>query len=110
MVPKSRQVRLYWQARQERIVRVFTPGGGQVERPEFYRVHVYRRFPPAPWPFTPLNGAALTALQYLVQPPTAATKGGAGEVEYAIRLVDHLGNEGPLSPPVTFTSAPGEPE
>jgi hypothetical protein len=107
-VQGSRQVRLYWKPRQERLVHVVTSGGGHFERPVFYRANVYRRFPPAPWPFTPLNGAPLDAVEYLVQPPVSRSKGGPDRVEYTIRLVDRFGNEGPAAPPVEFESAPGE--
>lgn len=106
-VAGSRQVRLYWRPRQEREVTLLTPGGGREVQPVYYRANVYRRFPPAPWGFTPLNAAPDDTLQYLVQPPAAAAKGGPGQVEYSIRLVDQFGNEGPLAPPVSFSSAPG---
>jgi hypothetical protein len=108
IVRSSGQVRLYWQARQELIVHVMTSGGGYFDRPVFYRANVYRRFPPAPWPFTPLNGAPLDAVDYLVQPPASRAKGGPDQVEYTIRLVDRFGNEGPAAPPVKFASVPGE--
>jgi hypothetical protein len=78
-------------------------------RPIFYRANVYRRLVTAPWPFTPLNGSPLTALEYLVQPPAADAKGGPGAAGYTIRLVDEFGNEGPPAPPISFASAPGEP-
>jgi hypothetical protein len=104
----SRQVRLFWQPRQELLVHVVTSGGGYYDRPVYYRANVYRRFPPAPWPFTPLNGAPLDAVEFLVQPPASKSKGGPDQVEYTLRLVDHFGNEGPPAPPVQFESAPGE--
>ncbi len=108
-MPNSRQVRLYWEPRQERTQWVLTPGGGQVERPVTYRVNVYRRFPPAPWPLSPLNPAPLEALQYLVQPPASSAIGGAGQVEYSIRLMDSFGNEGALAPAVSLSFAAGAP-
>jgi hypothetical protein len=105
----SRQVRLYWEPRQERVVHVVTKGGGQFDRTVFYRTNVYRRFPPAPWPFTPLNASPLDTVEYLVQPPTSGSKGGPEKVEYTIRLVDQFGNEGPSAPPLAFAPIAGEP-
>jgi hypothetical protein len=106
--PRGRQMRLYWTSRQERTVLVLTTGGGQVERPVYYRVNVYRRYPPAPWPLSPLNSSPLETLQFPVTPPAASARGGPGQVEYAIRLVDSFGNEGALSEPVSFALATGE--
>ena len=108
MAPNGRQVLLNWVPRQERTLLVLTPGGGQVERPVYYRVNVYRRYPPAPWPLTPLNPDPLQTAQFTVTRPSASLRGGLGQVEYAIRLIDSFGNEGPLSEPVSIALAAGE--
>ena len=106
-IKSSLQVRLFWQPRQERVVHVFTSAGGHYDSPVYYRANVYRRLPPAPWPFTPLNPAPLDALEYLVQPPSSRARGGPDVSEYTIRLVDEFGNEGPAAPPLRFGPGAG---
>ncbi|MBI4081995.1 MAG: hypothetical protein HY423_05230 [Candidatus Lambdaproteobacteria bacterium] len=95
----SRVARLYWEPRREQIYRILSAEGRLVERERFYRANLYRRVPRSAWPMAPLNPAPLELLQF------QATLGGAGApalVEFALRLVDQHGNEGPLSLPVTI--------
>ena len=92
-------LRLSWVVRRERDVR-FVAAEGQVgTRTLYYRVNIYRRAPGGEWPLVPVNpepvaGSSLTL-------PAEETLRAA---EFALRLVDQAGNEGPLSPPWRFGS------
>lgn len=70
-----------------------------------YRVNLYRRLPPQPWPPLPVNPQPVAGLFWLGPEPSAAD--GAEAVEYHMRLVDQQGNEGPPSAPVSIPAAPG---
>lgn len=98
-------IRLYWNARRERIVQIITPGGGREERDLMYRVNLYRRLPPQRWPPLPVNPQPVAGLFWLGPEPFASD--GAEAVEYHMRLVDQQGNEGPPSDPVSIPAARG---
>ncbi len=97
---------LYWLPRRERMVRVITKSGVMVEREKQYRANLYRRSPDQPWPLTPLNPAPLQVRQWKMGGRYVTGRARRESLEFALRLVDQFGNEGPKSPPVTLTLAP----
>ncbi len=100
-------IRLYWNARRERIVYVLTPTNAHMEQELLYRVNLYGRVPPAPWPELPFTGQPLTGLWWIGPEPFFLNDPTAKSVEYRMRLVDQLGNEGPPSDPVSIPIAKG---
>jgi hypothetical protein len=91
--------RLFWEPRREQIYQILSKEGRLVERERYYRANLYRRSPRSAWPMTPLNSAPLEEVQYKV---TLGLVGVPVLAEFALRLVDQHGNEGPLSVPVTI--------
>jgi hypothetical protein len=100
-------IRLYWNVRRERIVRIVTPAGGQTSRDLMYRVNLYVRVPPNPWPPLPVNPMPVDGQFWIGPEPVALADPMAQSVEYAMRLVDQSGNEGPVSEPVSIPIAKG---
>ncbi|MBI3993900.1 MAG: hypothetical protein HY342_11545 [Candidatus Lambdaproteobacteria bacterium] len=96
-LPGDRPVlRLAWPPLRDRIVQVLGKEGHPVARELFFRANVYQRDAGGAWPLRPLNGSPISNGQWLINfivrdPPP---------LEYALRLVDAAGNEGPLSSPV----------
>ncbi len=100
-------IRLYWRARRERIVHVVTATGGQLDQDLMYHVNLYRRVPPAAWPELPFNPKPLTGLFWMGPEPSSFSYPAARSVEYRLRLVDQLGNEGPASESVSIPIVKG---
>jgi len=95
-------IRLYWNTRRERIVHIVTPTGGQEDRDLMFRVNLYRRVPPQPWPPLPVNASPIEGQFWIGPEPFVLNDPDASAVEYAMRLVDQQGNEGPASEPVSI--------
>ncbi|MCZ6748189.1 MAG: hypothetical protein O7D96_02770 [SAR324 cluster bacterium] len=103
--PARRRVRLFWEPRQEGVVRVIAAGAPPIERVRLYRVNVYRRTPGGIWPFSPLNPEPLARTSWVDAPFKSASSPEA--VEYGVRWVDRFGGEGPLSAPARVALAVG---
>jgi len=103
------EARLAWDTRQERIVRVMEPGVPPREQVLLFRANLYRRQPDRPWPLRPLNPEPLEATAWTEKPARAQIEAAGGALEYALRLVERSGGEGPLSEPVTIVFRPGLP-
>ena len=93
-------LRLTWPPRRDRIVQVLGEDGHPVARELFFQANVYQRDAGGAWPPRPLNGSPINdgqwLIKFIVRDPPA--------LEYALRLVDAAGNEGPLSEPVPLPS------
>lgn len=92
--PDREQVRLSWVVRRERDVRFVTAQGAVGTRTLYYRANLYRRDPGGDWPLSPINPQPIAAGS-LILPADAMLRTS----EFALRLVDQAGNEGPLSTP-----------
>lgn len=100
-------IRLFWNVRRERVVRIVTPGGGQSSRDLMYRVNIYQRLPTKPWPPLPTNPIPIEGQFWIGPQPVVLAEPDARVMEYAMRLVDQFGNEGPASEPITIPIAKG---
>lgn len=106
--PAVRRVRLFWEARRERIVRIIKKEGGMVESERFFRVNLYRRRPRRRWPMRALNARPLEVRQVVLALPPA--EGRSRQVwQFTLRLVDQFGNEGPAASAVTLRYRGGRP-
>lgn len=88
------RLRLSWAVRREREVRFVTAEGEVGTRVLYYRVNIYRRSPGGAWPLAPINAEPIAGGS-LTLPADATLRLS----EFALRLVDQAGNEGPLSLP-----------
>jgi len=100
----SSAIRFFWSPEREGFRRVQNGKGAVTEAVRYFRGNLYRRLPPAPWPFTPINPRPLEKTLWTV--PKAALEEGA---EYRLRLVDRNGGEGPPSPGVVPLQGKGRP-
>ena len=100
------EVRLRWTPAQERIVFIVERGTPPSERALPYRANLYARVPGEAWPRVPLNAAPLEADLWQGRPSRAALQRGQGVLQFAMRWVNSLGGEGPLSDPVDIAFVP----
>jgi hypothetical protein len=103
---RTPEIRLRWAPVQERIVHMVEAGSPPGERALSFLANVYVRAPNAPWPVVPVNPSPLNTAVWQDRPPRSTLERGLNVLEYAVRWVDHLGGEGPLSEPVRIEFEP----
>ncbi|MDH4122181.1 MAG: hypothetical protein OEV94_10790 [Deltaproteobacteria bacterium] len=100
-----RNLLLSWQPRREQVLRSYHPAETRETQVRYFRANLYRRIEGNPWPLAPLNPKPLDIYHWTDAIPTPDPTKPSPRVEYALRLVDQFGGEGPLSPVVQVQPA-----